>query len=43
VCNYLHWAIDAVVSKYFTHVFWPEADERKEISDRIRKEKYFPK
>jgi hypothetical protein len=31
------------VSKYFAYVFWPEADERKEISDRIRKEKFFPK
>jgi hypothetical protein len=43
VYNYLRRAIDAVVSKYSAYVFWPEADERKEISDRIRKDKFFPK
>jgi hypothetical protein len=43
VYNYLRRAIDVVVSKYSAYVFWPEADERKEISDRIRKDKFFPK
>jgi hypothetical protein len=43
VYNYLCQSIDAVVSKYSTYVFWPKADERKEISDQIRKEKFFPK
>jgi hypothetical protein len=42
VYNYFHQPIDTVVSNS-AYVFWPEADERKEISDRIRKEKYFTK
>jgi hypothetical protein len=43
VYNYLRQAVDAVLSKYSAFVFWPEADERKEISDQVQKDKFFPK
>jgi hypothetical protein len=43
VMNYLRRSVDAVLSLFHDTVFWPDADEHTEISNRIRGSNHFPK
>ena len=43
VVNYIRRAMDAVLSLFPDTVFWPDADERVEISNRVRAAYHFPK
>ena len=43
VTNYLRRAVDAVLSLFSQTVFWPDAEECIEISNRIREAQHFPK
>ncbi len=43
VLNYIRRAVDAVLSLFVDTVFWPDAEERLEISNRVREKFHFPK
>jgi hypothetical protein len=43
VTNYLRRAVDAVLSLFSKTVFWPDEQERLEISQRLREKHHFPK
>jgi hypothetical protein len=43
VMNYLRRAVDAVLSLFSETVFWPDEEERVEISNQIRAAHHFPK